>query len=114
MAYVRFQPRRGHSIVPAIVKKHGGRLVGRHAIALMCFTCVLGSSSARARPQDDRTEHVGPAIFGRVFKENRASLVQVTGRPHEGSARPAWSTGFVIGARGEVVFGAQTSPRETL
>ena len=45
-------------------------------------------------------------MFGEVFRANRTSIVRVeTG----GKAR-RFSTGFVIGAKGEVVFGARRAP----
>jgi S1-C subfamily serine protease len=91
--------------VPAIVKKNGGHF----AIALLLTSLItIDPARARARPNGEKTQHVAPSSFGRVFEENRAALVQVQGTPQK------WSTGFVIGARGEVVFGAQTSPPENL
>jgi S1-C subfamily serine protease len=56
-------------------------------------------------PQGKRAEHVAPTAFGRVYEESRASLVRVMPADVGVSAK-AWATGFVIGAKGEVVFNA--------
>jgi S1-C subfamily serine protease len=62
-------------------------------------------SSATGEPP----KRVSPAEFGRVFRENRPSLVRV-----KGSTWPDYATGFVVGVRGEVVFSAIRSPTPEL
>lgn len=49
---------------------------------------------------------VGPDQFGRVFQRARRSIVQV----RTSSAARRFDIGTYIGARGELVFGARTSP----
>ena len=56
------------------------------------------ADTARAAPA------VSPAVFGKVFRARRGTLVRV----FTGARRPA--TGFLIGAEGEVVFGARRPP----
>jgi hypothetical protein len=45
-----------------------------------------------------------------VFERNRSSLVRV----ESGREKPRWSTGFVIGAHGEIVFGIDKIPKAEL
>lgn len=45
-----------------------------------------------------------------MFETNRSSLVRV----ESGKEKPRWSTGFVIGARGEIVFGIDKIPKQEL
>jgi S1-C subfamily serine protease len=45
-----------------------------------------------------------------VFEQNGAALVRV----EHGKQKTRWSTGFVIGARGEVVFGIDKIPKPDL
>lgn len=58
-----------------------------------------------ARP----TARVSPADFGRVFQANRHALVRVKGRTWS-----SWATGFVVGARGEILFSALDGPTPEL
>lgn len=53
---------------------------------------------------------VAPLSFGRVFEANRSSLLRVD----SGREKPRWSTGFVIGAEGEIVFGIDKIPEREL
>lgn len=49
-------------------------------------------------------------MFGRVFEQNGSALVRV----EHGRDKTRWSTGFVIGAEGEVVFGIDRIPKADL
>lgn len=49
---------------------------------------------------------VSPAVFGQVFRAHRGALVQV----RTASTTARFTTGFVIGARGEVLYGATKAP----
>ncbi len=48
---------------------------------------------------------VSPSVFGKVFRAQRPSLVRVT-------SPFGIATGFLIGARGEVVFGTRSAPAD--
>lgn len=63
------------------------------------------SVSGFAAPPAGRA--VGPSSFGRVFARHRSALVRV-------KARTTWSTGFLIGANGEFVFGLDEAPKRAL
>ena len=60
--------------------------------------------TAAARPS------VSPYQFRRVFERHRSSLVQIRDADHP----KAWRTGFLIGARGEFVFGSRKRPADAL
>ena len=53
---------------------------------------------------------VSPYQFRRVAERHRSSLVQV----RDVSTPTRWRTGFLIGARGEIVFGSRKRPQEKL
>jgi S1-C subfamily serine protease len=92
---------------------HCATVIGVAVLSLVIAMTDAGRASAR--PSSKGVERVAPTVFGRVFEENRASLVRVTTAGEAGSANAkAWWTGFVIGARGEVVFGAPGSPSVSL
>ncbi len=59
---------------------------------------------AAARPP------VSPYQFRRVFERHRSSLVQV----RDVSRPTGWRTGFLVGARGELVFGSRRQPENVL
>jgi S1-C subfamily serine protease len=65
---------------------------------------LVGATAWAEPPQ-----RVSPAEFGRVFRENRQALVQV-----KGATWKAYATGFVVGARNEIVFGATEAPTPEL
>jgi S1-C subfamily serine protease len=89
------------SIVPTI-SKTPDTLFRVSAIAAIGLS--LGGTAWAERPQ-----RVSPADFGRVFRENRQGLVQVKGSTWKGFA-----SGFVVGAKNEIVFGATESPTPVL
>lgn len=72
---------------------------------------LLGSVTVEAGAPGSprRASFVAPTALGRVFEANRSALVRVGA--HDGGT-PA--TGFLIGARGEVVFGATKAPAPKL
>ena len=88
----------------------------------MLFASVLHGGAARAEPPGSEgagalrgapggpgtagtgapgSGRVSPASFGKVFRANRRALVRVRGLPDG-----RWATGFLVGARGEVLFSA--------
>ena len=79
----------------------------RQSAAITAFTIafLLSPHFALGKPPN-----VGPQSFGRVFEANRSSLVRV----ESGREKPRWSTGFVIGAEGEIVFGIDKIPKQEL
>jgi S1-C subfamily serine protease len=97
-----FDKRAPLSIVPTIAKT---RDMGFRVSALAAAALFLLGAPAWA----DRPQRVSPAEFGRVFRENRQALVQV-----KGATWKAYATGFVIGAKNEIVFGAAEAPTPVL
>lgn len=71
----------------------------------MLIGFLFVSSAAAA----ETPKRVSPAEFGRVFRANRHALVRVKGRTWS-----RWSTGFVVGARGEILFSALDGPTPEL
>jgi S1-C subfamily serine protease len=82
----------------------------RERLALSVSACLTLAyalfDAPRAEALDPRARAVSPAIFGEVFRGNRAALVKIA----TGDRAHPFLTGFVIGARGEVVFGARKAP----
>lgn len=100
--------RPGVRISPFVRRSEVGSFAG------LALIIVLASPDAVARPKGSgRAEGaVAPAAFGRIFEANRRALVRVLGRPSP--ERERWETGFVIGAEGEFVFGAEAAPSARL
>lgn len=104
------------------MKKHG---VSQLSLAVLALT--FDDAAVVAAPAPHRPPHVSPSDFGRAFLASREALVRVQGRPDSpaptrpsGTAatlakrRELWATGFIVGARGEVVFGAPETPPRAL
>ena len=68
------------------------------------LSVVAIAERATARPA------VSPYQFRRVFERHRSSLVQV----RDVSRPTGWRTGFLVGARGEMVFGSRRRPQKVL
>jgi S1-C subfamily serine protease len=74
--------------------------------SVLAALAALALAEAPARAGEPRPRAVSPEVFGDVFRATRSALVRIsTGDP----VHP-YGTGFLIGARGEVVFGAKKAP----
>lgn len=87
---------------------------GSGPIAVLVAVLLSGmhespSVEAGAPGSPRRATFAAPTALGRVFEANRSALVRVAA--HDGDAG---ATGFLIGARGEVVFGASKAPSTKL
>lgn len=84
------------------MRTHGSAILFVSFVALVpCGVAAKPSPKARSG-----AAIVAPTAFGRVFEARRASLIRV----RVNAKADGWSSGFVIGAEGEVVFGVGSAP----
>jgi hypothetical protein len=94
-------------VIARILSERRGSLPALRALPGLGLALALLGTSVHAAPAGPGPARASPAAFGRVFEENRARLVVV----EQAAAR---STGFVVGAEGEVLFAAPHAPSGAL
>ncbi len=94
-------------VIARILRELRGASPAPGALRALVLVLTLLGVSVHAAPATSRPSRVSPVAFGRVFEKNRARLVVV----EQAAAR---STGFVVGAEGEVLFAALRAPSGAL